>query len=80
MMYDRDNSGSVTVDETMHMLYARYGKDRLEAEMKALFGDNLNDGGGSLTFNDYLKAVNVRIPKGPTNPKAAKKSGKGKRG
>ena len=28
MMYDRSNCGSVTVDETMHMLYARYGKDR----------------------------------------------------
>ena len=67
MMYDRDNSGNVSVDETMHMLYARYGKDRLEQEMKALFGDNLGGNGeggdGSLSFNDYLKAVNVRVPK-----------------
>jgi Ca2+-binding EF-hand superfamily protein len=31
MMYDKDNSGKVTVDETMHMLYARYGKARLES-------------------------------------------------
>ena len=42
MMYDKDNSGKVTVDETMHMLYARYGKARLESQMKALsLQDNL---------------------------------------
>ena len=29
-------------DETMHMLYSRYGKQRLEAEMKALFGSSLS--------------------------------------
>ena len=64
MMYDRSNSGAVSVDETMHMLYARYGKDRLAAEMKALFGDDLKaDGDGCLTFTQYLKAVNVRLPK-----------------
>ena len=74
MMYDRDNSGAVSVDETMHMLYARYGKDRLESEMKALFGDKLqsSDGDGTLTFADYLSAVNVRYPKKSTPP--AKKS------
>jgi hypothetical protein len=33
-MYDKDFSGQVSVDETMHMLFARYGKERLEAEMK----------------------------------------------
>jgi hypothetical protein len=30
MMYDKDGSGKVTVDETLHMLYARYGRDKLE--------------------------------------------------
>jgi hypothetical protein len=29
-MYDKDGSGKVTVDETLHMLYARYGRDKLE--------------------------------------------------
>ena len=51
MMYDKDNSGKVTVDETMHMLYARYGKARLESQMKALFGEDLKteDGDGELS-------------------------------
>ena len=70
-LYDKDNSGKVTVDETMHMLYARYGKARLESQMKALFGEDLKtaDGDGELSFNEYLKAVNIRLPK--------KKKGKG---
>jgi Ca2+-binding EF-hand superfamily protein len=65
MMYDVDFSGEVSVDETMHMLYARYGKARLEKEMKALFGDKLHNGNGTLTFLDYLKAVSVRVPRDP---------------
>ena len=62
-MYDKDFSGEVSVDETMQMLFSRYGKERLEAEMKALFGDSLStDGDGQLTFLDYLKAVTKRAP------------------
>lgn len=34
MMYDTRGTGRVSLDQTMHMLYARYGKERLEAEMK----------------------------------------------
>ncbi len=73
MMYDKDNSGNVTVDETMHMLYARYGKQHLESQMKALFGEDLKtaDGDGELSFEEYLKAVSIRIPK-----KAKGKKGK----
>ena len=65
MMYDKDNSGKVTVDETMHMLYPRYGKARLESQMKALSGEDLKteDGDGELSFNEYLKAVSIRLPK-----------------
>ena len=63
LMYDKDFSGEVSVDETMAMLFSRYGKERLEAEMKALFGDRLStDGDGELTFLDYLHAVNKRMP------------------
>jgi Ca2+-binding EF-hand superfamily protein len=73
-MYDKDFSGEVSVDETMAMLYSRYGKDRLEAEMKALFGDALStDGDGKLTFLDYLKAVNKRAPAKAEAGKAGKK-------
>jgi Ca2+-binding EF-hand superfamily protein len=68
MTYDKTFSGSVTVDDTMSMLYARFGRDQLEPQMRKLFGDNASsaDGGGSLTITDYLKAVSKREikPKG----------------
>ena len=34
LMYDREFTGMVSLDQTMNMLYNRYGKDRLETEMK----------------------------------------------
>jgi Ca2+-binding EF-hand superfamily protein len=68
MTYDKTFSGSVTVDDTMSMLYARFGRDQLEQQMRKLFGDNASsaDGGGSLTITDYLQAVSKREikPKG----------------
>ena len=33
-MYDKEFTGFITVDQTMQMLYARFGKERLEAEIK----------------------------------------------
>lgn len=61
LMYDKEGVGMVSLDETMHMLYNRYGKDRLEAEMKALFGDSVtSDGNARLSFLDYLSAVKAR--------------------
>jgi len=63
MMYDKDNSGKVSIDETMTMLYQRYGKERLETELQKLFGDDLKtaDGDGELSFQEYLKVVSVRL-------------------
>ena len=61
LMYDKDFTGMVSLDQTMHMLYNRYGKDRLEAEMKALFGDSItSDGNAKLSFLNYLSAVKAR--------------------
>jgi Ca2+-binding EF-hand superfamily protein len=65
MTYDKNFSGTVTVDDTMSMLYARYGPTNLVTEMKKLFGAESSsaDGGGSLTFIQYLKAVGKNASK-----------------
>ena len=64
MMYDKDCGGEVSVDETMHMLYSRYGREGLDSEMRNLFGDSLSaTGDARLTFEQYLAAVERKLPK-----------------
>lgn len=60
MVYDGDSSGSVSVDETMNMLYARYGRARMEAKLRELFGGDLKESGkqgGEISFVQYLESV-----------------------
>lgn len=60
MVYDKDNSGTVSIDETMMMLFQRYGKHQLEQELQKLFGANLN-GDGELKFAEFLEAMEVTL-------------------
>jgi hypothetical protein len=68
----------VSLDETMHMLYARYGKERLEAEMRRLFGGGgeggAGAGAGSLTFCSYLDTIGNKAA-GPAAPAPAPAAG-----
>merc|ERR1712176_292207 len=77
MMFDEDNSGSVTVDETMTMIYQRYGKDNLLSELTKLFGaERLNGKDGSstdLSFSEYLAAVETNKRAASTEQKKTKK-------
>merc|ERR1711871_802876 len=65
MMFDEDNSGKVTADETMQMLLMRYGKDMLETKLKEMFGEDMKsaDGDGELDFGEYIVLVNKRVPR-----------------
>jgi len=64
MIYDRDNNGKVSIDETMNMLYARVGREKMESTISKLFGDG--DGsvvkeeghqGGEINFTRYCQVV-----------------------
>lgn len=60
LIYDHNFNGKVSVDETMNMLYARYGRVRMETKLKELFGENMHENGrqgGEILYPDYLKAV-----------------------
>jgi hypothetical protein len=50
----------------------------LHCSAQALFGDSMNtDGNGTLTFLDYLKAVNKRMPGRASAAAGKDKGGKG---
>jgi Ca2+-binding EF-hand superfamily protein len=52
MTYDKKSCGTITADDTMAILFARYGQSQLEMRMKQLFGDS-----DELKFVDYLERV-----------------------
>mmetsp|Transcript_31120 Transcript_31120/g.71959 ORF Transcript_31120/g.71959 Transcript_31120/m.71959 type:complete len:127 (+) Transcript_31120:524-904(+) len=60
MIFDQNENGKVSVDETMNMLYERYGRQRMEAKLRGLFGNNMQETGtqgGEIDFFQYLEAV-----------------------
>jgi len=60
LIYDRNQKGKVSVDGTMEMLYARYGRSKMEEKLKQLFGEDMHETGregGEISFSKYLHAV-----------------------
>lgn len=66
MIYDRDNNGKVSIDETMNMLYGRLGRAKMEVAITKLFGGD--DGtpivevgyqGGEIDFQRYLSVSEI---------------------
>jgi len=60
LIYDHNGNGRVSVDETMNMLYARYGRVKMETKLKELFGENMHETGregGEISYQEFIKAV-----------------------
>eukprot|EP01038_Epipyxis_sp_PR26KG_P008240 gene8240-11152_t len=60
LIYDINGNGRVSVDETMNILYARYGRAKMEMKLKELFGEDMHETGrqgGEITFSSYLASV-----------------------
>eukprot|EP00351_Strombidinopsis_sp_SopsisLIS2011_P002182 CAMPEP_0116875900 /NCGR_PEP_ID=MMETSP0463-20121206/8007_1 /TAXON_ID=181622 /ORGANISM="Strombidinopsis sp, Strain SopsisLIS2011" /LENGTH=77 /DNA_ID=CAMNT_0004522297 /DNA_START=322 /DNA_END=555 /DNA_ORIENTATION=- len=47
LMYDKKFKGRVTVEETLQILFVRHGRDRLDDEIKAIFGDDEKNNDGT---------------------------------
>ncbi len=61
MIYDRDDNGKVSIDETMNMLYGRLGRAKMEIAISKLFGGEdgtpiveVGNQGGEIDFKRYL--------------------------
>lgn len=64
MIYDHDNNGLVSIDETMNMLYARVGREQMETIITKLFGGDdgapikeMGHQGGEIDFERYWEVV-----------------------
>lgn len=64
MIYDNDNNGLVSVDETMNLLYARVGREKMESTITKLFGGDdgapikeVGHQGGEIDFERYWAVV-----------------------
>lgn len=57
MIYDKDGKGTISVDNTMDMLFARYGRAKMEVKIRELFGGTREMEGRELGFAAYLEAV-----------------------
>ncbi|CAD7958757.1 unnamed protein product [Amoebophrya sp. A120] len=72
LMYDKDNLGSISVEQTLQILFVRYGREKLDAEIQEIFGDDGDKQSGRtaadgqekrITFSEYLQRVNARLKK-----------------
>ena len=60
LMYDKTFKGKVTVEETLQILFVRYGRDKLDDEIKAIFGDEEKNKDGSdkeITYGEYVDKI-----------------------
>eukprot|EP00921_Rhytidocystis_pertsovi_P003038 GHVQ01005063.1.p1 GENE.GHVQ01005063.1~~GHVQ01005063.1.p1 ORF type:complete len:199 (-),score=19.27 GHVQ01005063.1:380-976(-) len=80
LMYDRDFTGSISVEQTLQILFVRYGRELLDQEIQAIFGEEEKDPDGQekrIPFSEYLNRVTERLTKqrntkkGVTYPKVS---------
>jgi Ca2+-binding EF-hand superfamily protein len=60
LIYDHNENGMVSVDETMNMLYARYGRSTMESKLKELFGTDMHETGregGEIIYEQFVEAT-----------------------
>jgi len=68
-MYDKDPekfTGKVTVEDTLQLLYVRHGRERLDDEIRAIFGENEKTDEGNekfIQYREYIEKVNERAMK-----------------
>merc|ERR1719440_734628 len=62
LMYDKDFTGRISVEQTLQILFVRHGREKLDAEIQEIFGDQQKGPDGQekrITFTEYLKRVNA---------------------
>ena len=59
LMNDKDNSGKVSVEEVMQILFLRYGRQLLDSQLEEIFGtSDTNSGTRDLSLTEFLTSLN----------------------
>ena len=78
LMYDKEFRGWVTVEETLQILYVRHGREKLDDEIRAIFGEDEKTEDGEekeITYSEYVININRRALEEHANKVKAKQKG-----
>mmetsp|Transcript_71707 Transcript_71707/g.134106 ORF Transcript_71707/g.134106 Transcript_71707/m.134106 type:complete len:246 (-) Transcript_71707:70-807(-) len=66
LMYDKDFSMRISVEQTLQILFVRHGRGELDSEIAEIFGDQQKGPDGQelkITFTQFLQRANARLTK-----------------
>eukprot|EP00397_Hematodinium_sp_SG-2012_P054548 GEMP01065876.1.p1 GENE.GEMP01065876.1~~GEMP01065876.1.p1 ORF type:complete len:185 (+),score=45.07 GEMP01065876.1:128-682(+) len=66
LMYDKDFTGKITVEQTLQILFVRYGREKLDAEIQEIFGEEQKGPDGQekrINYSEYVRRVEARLTK-----------------
>ncbi|XRA98890.1 calmodulin [Pycnococcus provasolii] len=59
LINDKDNSGTVSLEEAMQILYLRFGREKLDSQLQDIFGTSDTNSDKNLTLTEFLHCLNV---------------------
>merc|ERR1719230_543270 len=66
LMYDKEFSGKISVEQTLQILFVRHGREKLDTEIAEIFGDKQKGDDGQelkITFTQFVNRANARLTK-----------------
>jgi len=66
LMYDKDFTGKISVEQTLQILFVRYGREKLDDEIQEIFGVEQKGPDGQekrINYSEYLRRVEARLTK-----------------
>lgn len=65
LMYDKDFSGRISVEQTLQILFVRHGREKLDDEIKEIFGDQQKGQNHEvkINFTEFVRRANARLTK-----------------
>jgi len=68
LMYDKEFTGRISVEQTLQILYVRHGRDKLDFEIQEIFGDPAAQKGPDgqelkISFTQFYERANARLTK-----------------